>query len=427
MSLSVANEGPVKRLLLALSRSRFFTVSLFIHILVIVLFGGTVLFQAYVEPPDFEGAGGGFVDVAPAPPQPLQQQQTDVTPTNQQITPNRPTNAPKMKALTTINPSNATFSVPSIAPKIAPPGRTLANAAPKAPKIGNTGMTREVATEIKNFTQGWGRGRTGTGTGGSLRQRQFGFTAYIAKYRGGDWDSTIELRNGKIVTGSLPNLLYLMKKWSSDRIDANPDPVPLDLSSDQIFSVKPPFIFFTGHRDFKLTEEEVRNLQKYIRLGGAIWGDSSLAGRNSRFDIAFRREMKRVIPDVDKDFVPLPEDHPIYSRGYWEEIRTVVPGMNYYQEPIYAMSIYGEIAIFYTANNYGGMWQIGLLEDGQYDLRKDINGRYVAIDPQVFQYRNLYFRNLSPPSLVDAYKFGTNIVMHLLTRWEDKLRTVPNL
>ena len=34
------------------------------------------------------------------------------------------------------------------------------------------------------------------------------------------------------------------------------------------------------------------------------------------------------------------------------------------------MKIYGEIAILYTANNYGDMWQVGLDQQGRIDLRK---------------------------------------------------------
>ena len=65
-----------------------------------------------------------------------------------------------------------------------------------------------------------------------------------------------------------------------------------------IFNKKPPFIFFTGHRDFHLTDKEVTNLRNYIIVGGCVWGDSSLAGHRSRFDIAFRREMLECVEAV---------------------------------------------------------------------------------------------------------------------------------
>ena len=44
----------------------------------------------------------------------------------------------------------------------------------------------------------------------------------------------------------------------------------------------------------------------------------------------------------------------------------------------------------------------------------------------MFQKREVYFRDLELPELRMSYKFGTNIILHLLTRWEDKLRSVPS-
>jgi hypothetical protein len=255
--------------------------------------------------------------------------------------------------------------------------------------------------------------------------RAFKFTAYLAKYDGGDWDSTVGMANGKIAKGSLPNLLFLLQKWSHNKIDAQPDAVPLDLSSDRLFTEKPPFIFFTGHRDFVLTDTEVKNLQTYLQLGGAIWGDSSLPGARSRFDLAFRREMKRVLPDQNIAWEPLPADHPLYTQAYYPEVRQVPEGLNYYQEPIYALKLYGEISVLYTANDYGDMWQIALTEKGDIDLSRDENDHLIVTNERLLNFRNMYFRNLEVKPITDSYKFGTNIIVHLLTRWEEKLRNVP--
>jgi len=171
----------------------------------------------------------------------------------------------------------------------------------------------------------------------------------------------------------------------------------------------------------------VENLQKYVRMGGCVWGDSSLPGLRSRFDIAFRREMKRVIPDVDKEFEPLPANHPIFTQTYFPEIKEVPPGLNYYTEKVEALKIYGEIAILYTANDYGDMWQIGLNQQGQIDLRRNERNQFVAINEVLYSNREVYVRNISPESLANCFKFGTNVVIHLLTRWENKVRTAPTL
>ena len=240
-----------------------------------------------------------------------------------------------------------------------------------------------------------------------------------------------------IPQGALPNLLEFMSKESRDKIKTNynkVEAVPLD--SDRIFAAKPPFIFFTGSRDFVLTDKEVTNLQKYVRLGGAIWGDSSVPGRGSAFDIAFRREMRRVIPDKDKDFEALSANDEMFRRApYFPEIQEQPAGLNYYQEPVYVMRYFGQIAVIYTANDYGDMWQFGIKQKGprEWEINNDRNerGERVALDWDLYLNNGLYIHNVDPrapiKALLDTYKFGTNMVIHLLTRWEDKLRSAPRL
>ncbi len=425
--------------------SRFFLTSVILHAL-LVIFGGTaVIYHRYTEPPDFTaGEGSGFFPDAPAnlpPPQEIPQQ---APPT---MTVSTPMPSSSIDTITTISTTpNPTFVMPSIvAPTTTPTIRT--DALPSVPNTSSLGtnpnvLTAAQAKEIAGFTGGWAKqGGRGGGIGSSVRDREFEFTAYLAKYgnprdpnRRGDWNSTNQVEIGpdkkeRIVRGSLPNLLYYISKKSRDRIKANPEPVPLDLSDEaSIMAKKPPFIFFTGHQDFVLTEQEVATLQKYIRLGGCIWGDSSLPGLRSRFDIAFRREMRRVIPDADKDWEVLPANHPLFTNSknqYYPEIKSVPPGLNYYQDPIYVLKYAGEIAIIYTPNDYGDMWQIGLTADDKYDFARDEKGRYIATNMTLYHGRDLYFRNLELPAVINAYKFGTNVIMHLLTRWEDRIRAAP--
>lgn len=417
--------------IMRLFNSRFFIVSLFLHLLLVITVGGTVLFQRYVEPPDFSAsAGEGFVTPTDAPQAPQQQQPLQQQPT---FTPTVPTaSAPSMAAITTTAPSQTSFSLPTIVTPTAGPNLAALSQPtnlPAAPTVSGN-MSMDAAKGIANFSSGWAKGGTGGGSGSNMKSREFQFTAYLAKYSGGDWDATVRLsKDRKIEAGSLPNLLFLMNKLSRDKIAAQPQAVPLDLSSDEIFAKKPPFIFFCGHRDFTLTETEVQNLRKYIQLGGCIWGDSSLPGQRSRFDIAFRREMRRVVPDVDKNFEPLPMTHEIFSRNpakvYFTDIAGIPPGMNFYQEPVYALKIYDEVAVIYTANDYGDMWQFGLNEKGEIDTRRDENSHYVALDPRMYDQRDIYYRNITAPALFNTYKFGTNLIVHLLTRWEDKTRNVP--
>lgn len=425
--MSLLDQKHVQKLLDKFSQSRDFTISFVLHLIIVMIFGSTVLFNAVQEPPDFEGGEGGFVQAgAQEVAQPQQQTNPQQTTFNVATVPTATTSS--VTAITTTAPNALNFTMsPTISPVMTttPTAPSAASVTAAATSIGSDGLSAAAASQIKAFTGGWGKG-TGSGTG--TRSREFEFTAYIGQYAGGNWNSTVRVAQNKIVTGSLPNLLYLMSFWSKDRIKTNYKNVQaIKLDSDQIFSVKPPFIFLTGTRDFRLTDKEVENLQKYVRSGGCIWGDSSVPGLRSRFDIAFRREMKRVIPDVDKDFEPLPENHPIFTQGYFAEIKSVPPGLNFYQDNVQALSIYGEIAILYTSNNYGDMWQIGLNEQGQIDTRRNQQQQFVAINETLFNNRGVYIRNITPDALATTFRFGTNVVIHLLTRWEDKVRTAPSL
>ena len=424
----------IDRLIEKFNNSRFFTISFVLHALLIVIFGGTVLFEAMQEPPDFEGGEGGFIaggeEVAAPPAAQTQPQETTFTvstPTVQNTT---------VAAITTTGQNPLNFSMDAIitpSTMVAPTTTTTAVSAAPATAVSAAGMSAAVAGQIREFTGGWGKG-TGSGTG--TRQREFDFTAFIAKYNGGNWDSVFRVVD-KLPQGALPNLLEFMSKESRDKIKTNynkVEAVPLD--SDRIFAAKPPFIFFTGSRDFVLTDKEVTNLQKYVRLGGAIWGDSSVPGRGSAFDIAFRREMRRVIPDKDKDFEALSANDEMFRRApYFPEIQEQPAGLNYYQEPVYVMRYFGQIAVIYTANDYGDMWQFGIKQKGprEWEINNDRNerGERVALDWDLYINSGLYIHNVdaNPPiqSLLDTYKFGANMVIHLLTRWEDKLRSAPRL
>ena len=111
-------ESPEKNTLLdrlidKFNNSRFFTISFVLHALLIVIFGGTVLFEAMQEPPDFEGGEGGFLaggeETAPPPSaaqaQPQETTFTVTTPTVQNTT---------VAAITTTGQNPLNFSMDAI-------------------------------------------------------------------------------------------------------------------------------------------------------------------------------------------------------------------------------------------------------------------------------------------------------------------------
>lgn len=394
-----------------LARSRDFSISLILHLILIVSFGSRILYVAIQEPPEMTTGDEPFVPPqAVTSPPPVQ---GIATPEIPNVLDKAPSPLPLAALITSLQqPPDRTLPV---APDIMknPPGLDPSISRP-APTADTEKISPAEAAAMKDFRDHWVR-KSANG-----RPQEYEFTAFIGQYGKGDWNSTNLVANNKIESGSLPNLLYFMSAFSNSRVKTNYQNVKaIRLDSDDLFVSRPPFIFLTGTRDFELTPQEIDNLRKYLLIGGAVWGDSSVPGKNSRFDIAFRREMKKVVGGVDKDWEKVPAGHPIFTRAFFPEIRDVPTGLNSYREPVEVLKVHGEIAVIYTANDYGNMWQVGLDKAGQIDLRRTEHGVFVATNEKIWDNRGPYLRNLSTDSLKQSYKFGTNIVIHLLNRWEN--------
>ena len=93
--------------------SRFFTVSVLLHVVLIVMGGSVVLFKRMTEPPDFSSAEGLVSDAAPAEAPPEQKPEVQ-----EQFTPQAPSlTAPSLSAITS-TAAAPTFTVAAVAPVI---------------------------------------------------------------------------------------------------------------------------------------------------------------------------------------------------------------------------------------------------------------------------------------------------------------------
>ncbi|MEB0262146.1 MULTISPECIES: DUF4159 domain-containing protein [unclassified Mucilaginibacter] len=117
------------------------------------------------------------------------------------------------------------------------------------------------------------------------------------KYNGGgDW------------YGDRTALINLIK-FCNDNLKTNfqPEEEVVEVGSDQIYNY--PFIFMTGHGNVIFSDQEARNLRKYLTGGGFLHIDD-----NYGFDKFIRPQMKKVFPELD--FVELPTNYAIYEQKY---------------------------------------------------------------------------------------------------------------
>jgi hypothetical protein len=399
-----------------LNRSAFFFGAVLFHLVIFLMILGYVVFPS-PPPPDKET---GFEPTPALPKQPVHVDTVVVSPAPP-VNPGGP--------IVLVNPNGGQGFQPSHLNSddfgknsSLDPGKQIGTQ-PGPPTPPTPLQTQDSPLDIPGVAQ------TIKGWHPSGNSNKFVLPIYLAKYADGDWDCNAYLHDGKLVSGCLPNLMAKIKEWSNGEIEGR-DLKVVALDSPQILTDPPPFIFFTGHKDFHLTELEVANLKKYLKVGGCLWGDSAFAGDGSRFDVAFHREMKRVLPDLDIQFQSLPTDHDIFIKSKFQ-IDSMPQGMNRRADPIEYMNLGGQMAVIYTPNDYSDMMTM-LLLPGRNEREAQMDGwnhwepQHPLFTPGEFTWHAAtYFRNYDPPAVMSTYKLSMNILIHLLHRYDDALLLTP--
>ncbi len=207
---------------------------------------------------------------------------------------------------------------------------------------------------------------------GQDREDAAGFQFAQAKI-GDNWDTQ---------TNAIANLLKTVATETSTDVKFAHKAV--DITDDQLLQY--PFLYLTGHRDFTLSEKQVAALRRYLRRGGFLLASPCCGSK--KFNQAFRREIKRVLPD--KSLSKLPADHAVYH------IKNNISKVNYNRymqrmeqngppHPLEAITLNGTTAIIYTPYGLGGGWR---------------------------GFAHPYARNIAPD---DAMALGVNIILYAMT------------
>jgi hypothetical protein len=409
--------APVKKTRSWWTHWAFLLAALLFHFLVFLIVANKIIFPAFKPPVD--DFSKTYVPAA-APPPPPPPTQTVQVPTTQITTPTPVITSPNA-------PSDFSIPMPELATATPTVTQKPQTATPQQQQMQHS---TERVSALRNTLGKWGRDASNIASAnGDPRNVVATFPVYLASYANGDWNCNTAFRGDLISGGSLMNLVEKINEWSHGKIKGTVVPQPLKISTPDLLAKMPPFIFFTGHKDFVLTPEEVSNLQQYLQNGGAIWGDNSLAGSGSRFDVAFRREMKRVLPDKDKNFVPVEMTDPIFAKS-WFPINAIPTGMNYYQEPLLRIDIDGKLAVLYTQNDYGDLFYLHILpgdekEDDNFIKARNAADTSLITNKLMYEYRKNFFRNFELPSALAAQQLGMNIVGHLLVRFDDQVLLTP--
>jgi hypothetical protein len=162
----------------------------------------------------------------------------------------------------------------------------------------------------------------------------------LLKYNGGgDWYAN---------PTSLPNLIKFCNTNIKTKIVSKA--ITVEPSSPTIFDY--PFIHATGHGNIVFSEEEVKNLRKYILSGGFLHLDD-----NYGMDKFIRKEIKKLFPNLP--LVALPANHKIFQAPY--QFNNGLPKIHEHenQKPeAYAIIINNRIGLLYTfETDLGDGWE----------------------------------------------------------------------
>ena len=415
---TAAMRGRAWRILGGALRSRYFLFSLSLY-LVLLLIASSKVLSTYLENPKDMNKSDTLITIPeqarepqkPANPKPAA---IETEPAREVTTAAALENPGAMAQRLVVMTSQSAFArprMPSFGQAISPASAFKVN--PEI--IVKISIAEQIRLEkVRSFQAPWnteGKGRTTSAE----------FTVFKARYQDGDWNCNPD---------DVENLLLQIRRWSKNRIKASLHPEVLDVGTDELFTLHPPFVYLTGHKDFRFLDREVVNLRDYLIMGGCVWADSALAGRNSRFDKAFRREIGRVLPD--RKFETIPDNHEIFN-AFFDGI-SLPAGMNHYEEPAEMINIGGEIAVLDTLNGCGHFLESRLNSKGNIEWNavrvskpgeKPVRWRHVYGPHLGHAWAGIIYRNVNDETTRASFKFGINAVAHLLTRYQDKIKPLP--
>jgi len=116
---------------------------------------------------------------------------------------------------------------------------------------------------------------------------------------------------------------------------------PKHLASPDIF--KYPMVVMTGEGNFKLREEERKNLAEYLRRGGFLLASAGCSSKD--WDRSFRREIAKLLPDQELEALSM--DHPVFHTAKDIASIRVKKGT---PQPLEGMQLDGRLAVLYSSD-----------------------------------------------------------------------------
>ncbi len=174
------------------------------------------------------------------------------------------------------------------------------------------------------------------------------FIPAVAQH-GGRWDTRLS---------GLRRLAWELQRRTS--VDVIPDARPFSLASPKLF--EHPFLYLGGDGEMPpLGAAEIENLRRYLTFGGFLLADANDGSNGTGFDVAFRREVTRVLPQ--SPLTPVPSTHVVFKSFFMLD---AAPGRLLVKPQLEACFVGKRAAVMYSQNDLAGAWNRD--EAGGYEL-----------------------------------------------------------
>jgi len=179
-------------------------------------------------------------------------------------------------------------------------------------------------------------------------------------YDSGDWDVDVRMPS---------NVLNSLIEYTTLRVD----PVERIIALSDPKMLEAPFCYMAGHKLVQFSNEERKNLERYVRGGGFLFVDDCNHDIDGLFARSFEGEMARIFGA--SAMRKIPASHPVYSSFFHFDgppntsIELNGWGDDLVHDYLKAIELGGRVRVLYSNKDYGCEWD--------YDFR---NKRFLAVD-----------------------------------------------
>lgn len=217
-----------------------------------------------------------------------------------------------------------------------------------------------------------------------------------------DWDDP----------GLIPNLLSEVSKRTQIKVSQDSKYEELKLANIE----NTPLVYFTGHKSFKLSDDQRQILRTYTQLGGTLLFEND----HGPFAGSVMREMRKIFGESPK---PIPLSDPIFQEMQYR-IREVPGGDLQERKSLLGIKKDGRWVVIFSRNDYGDVYanRVPFIPEPQ---RERVREEALQIGINIYQYATAHWNAIqesrqrsqtavSPPPPSETPKFGPEAVQEAL-------------